>query len=42
MRFRFVVQQLPGTPADAVVYDRVHGYRATASLQSKVQVNFFA
>uniref|UniRef100_A0A915AUN2 OCEL domain-containing protein n=2 Tax=Parascaris univalens TaxID=6257 RepID=A0A915AUN2_PARUN len=38
MRFRFVVQQLPGTPADAVVYDRIHGYRATASLQSKLQI----
>ncbi|KHN86759.1 RNA polymerase II elongation factor ELL [Toxocara canis] len=37
-RFRFVIQQLPGTPADAVVFDRARGYRATASLQSKVQI----
>ncbi|MFH4974546.1 hypothetical protein AB6A40_001255 [Gnathostoma spinigerum] len=37
-KFRFTIQQIPGTPADAVVYDRVRGYRSTATLQSKIQV----
>lgn len=37
-KFRFAVQQISGPPSDAVVFDRLKGYRSTATLQSKLQV----
>lgn len=37
-RFRFVVQQMPGVPADAVIFDRQKRCQTVAVLQSKIQV----
>ncbi|MCP9264873.1 RNA polymerase II elongation factor ELL [Dirofilaria immitis] len=38
-KFRFVIQELPGAPADAVSYDYHKRYRTVATFHSKIQVN---
>ncbi|KAM3717370.1 RNA polymerase II elongation factor ELL [Dirofilaria immitis] len=37
-KFRFVIQELPGAPADAVSYDYHKRYRTVATFHSKIQV----
>ncbi|VDM96746.1 unnamed protein product [Thelazia callipaeda] len=37
-KFRFVIQDVPGPPADAVSYDGMKRYRTVATFQSKIQV----
>uniref|UniRef100_A0A915PR47 OCEL domain-containing protein n=1 Tax=Setaria digitata TaxID=48799 RepID=A0A915PR47_9BILA len=38
-KFRFVVQEVPGAPADAVSYDSQKRYRTVATFHSKIQAN---
>uniref|UniRef100_A0A0R3RX29 OCEL domain-containing protein n=1 Tax=Elaeophora elaphi TaxID=1147741 RepID=A0A0R3RX29_9BILA len=37
-KFRFVIQEVPGAPADAVAYDCQNTYRTVATFHSKIQV----
>lgn len=40
-KFRFVVQEVPGAPADAVSFDCQKKYRTVATFHSKIQVMLF-